>query len=552
MVSGKEKKINPNGVYFLWPFLIRAALALMLTSCGGSTGSADGGSKGYTVGGTASGLTGSVVLQDNNGDNLAVLANGRFTFASNIASGSTYNVTVLNRQVGQRCNVDSGTGTIAATNITNVAVNCVTDNTPYTIGGTLMGLATGNSITVANNNANNIKLAADGAFTFPGTQLTGSGYNLSIVNLPSNQPCTYTYGTGTVNATNISGLSVICGLLPNGGMAPAANSATARYQHTATLLLNGKVLVAGGANLSAYWIASAELYDPISDLWSVTGSLTTARTYHTATLLPNGKVLVVGGLGVAGYTASAELYDPSTGAWTTTGNLATARGYHTATLLPNGKVLVTGGFNSTLAPSILSNAELYDPATGAWTTTGNLGTGRVYHTATMLPNGKVLVAGGMNIIGLSSAELYNPDSGSWTYAKGLNEIRLVHTATLLPNGKVLVAGGKFIAQSKTAELYDPASDTWMPTGSLATDRDNHTATLLPTGKVLVTGGESAAGWLTSAELYDPSSGTWVATGSLVTPRTLHTATLLPNGKALVAGGYDISTLNPLTSAELYW
>jgi WD40 repeat protein len=136
--------------------------------------------------------------------------------------------------------------------------------------------------------------------------------------------------------------------------------------------------------------------------FSSTGSLATARWAHTATLLPNGKVLVAGGDGSSDYLASAELYDPASGKWTATGSLATAREYHTATLLPNGKVLVAGGYNGS---GYLASAELYDPASGKWTATGSLATAREYHTATLLPNGQVLVAGGNNGGNLASAEL---------------------------------------------------------------------------------------------------------------------------------------------------
>ncbi len=193
--------------------------------------------------------------------------------------------------------------------------------------------------------------------------------------------------------------------------------------------------------------------------WENTGSLTTTRQFHTATLLPNGKVLVAGGWNYPGYTnylASAELYDPATGTWTATGSMAAARTNHTATLLPTGQVLVAGGIASA---GTLASAELYDPATGTWTTTGSLTTARWSHTATLLPNGKVLVAGG----GYGdSAELYDPATGSWTATGSLAQTRQSHTATLLPNGMVLVAGGYSYPTGDvaSAELYDPASGTW--------------------------------------------------------------------------------------------
>src|SRR5678815_3342989 len=144
-----------------------------------------------------------------------------------------------------------------------------------------------------------------------------------------------------------------------------------------------------------------------ADTFVNTGSLGTVRTAQTSTLLPNGKVLVTGGQGAGNAVASAEIYDPSTGVWTATGSLATARYYQTATLLPNGKVLVAGGINS--SGSSLASAELYDSATGTWTATGSLATARSGCTATLLANGKVLVAGGNNGSGgsLASAELYD-------------------------------------------------------------------------------------------------------------------------------------------------
>jgi hypothetical protein len=333
----------------------------------------------------------------------------------------------------------------------------------------------------------------------------------------------------------------------------------ARVNHTATLLPNGKVLVAGG-----YWngvLNSAEVYDPATGTWSSTGNLNTAREGHTATLLPNGKVLVAGanntdsGANNRGLN-SAELYDPATGTWTSTGNLNAARRNHTATLLPNGKVLVAGG------DTLLGHStELYDPATGMWSITGNLNIARAYHTATLLLNGKVLVAGGF--LAGNTAELYDPATGTWSITGSLNapaDGRTDHTATLLPNGKVLVAGGVCYlcggelcddVSTNDAELYDPASGTWSTTGDL--NIGNQTATLLPDGKVLGVGA--------GAELYDPATGTWNYTANPNTRRYYHTATLLPNGKVLVAGGdtffgdstelYDPGALNQIDDAQFF-
>jgi galactose oxidase-like protein/dockerin type I repeat protein len=185
-------------------------------------------------------------------------------------------------------------------------------------------------------------------------------------------------------------------------------------------------------------LRGAELYNPVAGTWTATGSLGTARFDHTATLLSSGKVLVAAGTD-SDFRAlrSAELYDPASGTWTATGSLGVARGRQTATLLPNGKVLVAGGANG------LSSAELYDAASGTWTATGNMGTARFDHTATLLSNGNVLVAAGYNFNDgyLSNAELYDSASGTWSATGSLDTARAEHTAALLPNGKVLVAGG---------------------------------------------------------------------------------------------------------------
>jgi N-acetylneuraminic acid mutarotase len=329
------------------------------------------------------------------------------------------------------------------------------------------------------------------------------------------------------------------------------------YYETATLLPNGKVLLAGGSGTNDF-IANCDLYDPESGTWTKTGALNIPRSEHTATLLPNGKVLVAGGRGATypNELSSAELYDPESGTWTVTGSMNDARYDHSATLLPNGKVLVAGGTGIIPGGSsqrILSSAELYDPDSGTWTTTGRLDIERSMHTATLLPNGKVLVAGGYYEYGThSSAELYDPISGTWRWTGWLASERNGHTATLLPNGKVLVAAGYdgFGTGLSGTELYDPVTESWTATGVLNTPRWNHTATLLLNGKVMIAGGDEFLGIpFSSVELYDPETETWTVTGALNIARFYHTATLLPNGQVLIAGGWD--GFNVLASAELY-
>jgi WD40 repeat protein len=328
--------------------------------------------------------------------------------------------------------------------------------------------------------------------------------------------------------------------------------ATPRLQHSATLLPNGKVLVAGGFDSSfSTVLTSAELYDPASGTWSPTGDMHNPRTAYTAILLPNGKVFVDWEVGPTGQVSRnvVELYDPASGTWTETD--FSGRPNETATLLPNGKVLLAGGRTQS---GVSGSAQLYDPASGTVAATGSLGNARAWHTATLLANGKVLVSGGAtgvtsNSGPLISAELYDPASGTWTATGSLSAFRMAPTATLLPNGEVLLAGGLNGGYLASAELYDPASGTWTATGSLSAGRVSHTATLLPNGKVLVVGGSGNSGFLASAELYDPASGTWSVSGSLVTTRQSHTATLLPNGRVLIAGGSNDT--GALASAELY-
>lgn len=354
---------------------------------------------------------------------------------------------------------------------------------------------------------------------------------------------------------------------------PTGDLNVPRSFHTATLLPDGRVLVAGGRGADSGALPSAELYDPATGGWTLTGSLSRPRVAHTATLLPNGKVLIIGGgtltPGSLGLDGTAELYDPNTGNWSPTGNLNTARTGFTATLLATGKVLVAGGVDD--SDDSLNSAELYDPATGTWSFTGDLNSARLLHTATPLQDGRILVAGGWTDDFFqwttSAVELYDPVTGTWSSAAPLNQRRVFHTATTLQDGRVLVAAGyrsdppggygTYVPTSfNEAELFDPTTGTWEIVGNLNGAREGHTATLLPDGEVLVAGGFDWNSRLNvnGAELYEPASATWTVTGSLGAARIGHTATLLPNGTVLVVGGYFVPLSYEditLGSAELY-
>jgi N-acetylneuraminic acid mutarotase len=379
---------------------------------------------------------------------------------------------------------------------------------------------------------------------------TGASVNIGAVNqltgITANDfsnPVTYTVVAG--DGSVVSYVVTVTVLPDQGAVSATGSMTTPRLYHTATLLPNGKVLVAGGFNGS--WFASTELYSPVTQQWTASGNMNQARIYHTATLLPNGKVLVAGGYnGTNGYVASAELYDPATGIWTATGSMKAIRSSHIATLLPNGKVLVTGGFNGALP--YLASAELYDPATGNWTFTNSMAVYRVGHTATLLLNGMVLVAGGDNSV---NAELYDPASGNWTLAGHLGVSRNdFPSANLLPSGQVLLTGGfDGTAYVATAELFDPATGNWTATGSTATVRGQTTAILLQNNKILLVGGYNGTAAVASSELYDPATGSWSVGNNLTGVRNRYTATLLPNGKVLVAGGDNAA--GPVATADLY-
>jgi len=370
-----------------------------------------------------------------------------------------------------------------------------------------------------------------GQYTAPNT--TGGPFHVVATSVQDSTK------SGTANVTIVAS-----------GFRPTGDMSTGRAEHTATLLPNGKVLIAGGDSCSFinYYqscpLDSAEVYDPVAGTFATTGKMSVTRFFHTATLLGNGKVLVTGG-----HDASAELYDPASGTFAATGSMSVGRNSHTATLLVSGKVLIAGG--QTVNGGALATAELYDPTAGTFTPTGSMAAGRTSHTATLLASGMVLIAGGSTSANATpTTELYDPAKGIFTAANGMVSPRIFHTATLLSNGNVLVTGG--IANLATgaslpsAEVYDVVAGTFTATtGPMMTARDSHFAVLLTNGTVLVAGGSFGTNGSFTAELYNTASGTFTETGGMETGRTLAAAVLLLDGRVFVSGGSDT------ISAELY-
>jgi len=276
----------------------------------------------------------------------------------------------------------------------------------------------------------------------------------------------------------------------------------ARFAETATLLADGRVLVTGGFSHGGF-TNTAEVYDPATGAWTRTGNMSTVRANHSATLLQDGRVLVAGGQGL-GALKTAEVFDPATGTWSRTGDLNFARTQHVATRLLDGRVLVVRGqygedpWSGEGVNGDVISAELYDPMTSTWMMAAS--SSAANGSATLLPSGKVLVVSGSLDEAipyprtLTGSEVFDPDSGAWMQTMPLAAARSWHTATLLPNGNVLVAGGfqylpayQFVTLN-SAEQFDPNAATWTSISSLDTARSGHTATLLSDGSVLVAGG----------------------------------------------------------------
>jgi Galactose oxidase, central domain len=346
-----------------------------------------------------------------------------------------------------------------------------------------------------------------------------------------------------------------------GTFKPTGDMTTPRIGHTATLLLNGKVLITGGKNPTypaepGRELGSAELFDPDTGTFTRTGDMTMPRVFHTATLLPDGRVLIAGGDGYEPVIPRpAEIYDPSTGTFTATGRMVGQLTFGNSTLLDNGKVLIVDA----VTDFVSSGPELYDPASGTFSAAGTSAERAVRYgacgTPIVLASGRVLIAPGCR----PPAELYDPATDTlsltgWRVTIGYYDT----TETLLPDGRVLIAGGEGdFGTSVNGELYDPFTEQFTLAGNMGSARAAHTASLLRNGTVLIAGGSTFSAVAAStlgktAEIYNPATGTFSSTSDLTSSRSYgHTATLLIDGRVLIAGGYTDYPAGLTASAELF-
>ena len=322
---------------------------------------------------------------------------------------------------------------------------------------------------------------------------------------------------------------------------PIATMDENRAGHTATLLADGGVLIAGGFKKAAngrdqIYSQTAEIFDPRTRGFSATGEMTYRRTGHTATLLRNGLVLIAGGFAEMGTLSSAELYDPANKSFTPIGNMSIRRGGLTATILLDGRVLLCGGGDRE-APA---SAEIYDPMTKKFTPTGNMTVPRNAHTATRLPGGLVLIVGGSSrrYAVLASSEIYNPATGRFIATANMEVMRYKHGATQNNDGDVLVFGGSddrdWRGKLVSVERYAFATGKFIKLPDLQRARFKLPNALVgfEDGTILVAGGNAAL------ELYSPATGSSSIVGSLDNPYYYSTATVLHGDSVLIAGGYD--------------
>jgi 6-phosphogluconolactonase (cycloisomerase 2 family) len=449
----------------------------------------------YSVGGTVSGLVGTMVLQDNNGDNLTFAANGTFTFVTQVANGSPYSVTVFTHPVGQSCSVVAGTGSIALANVTNVTVTCAAST--YTIGGTVTGLS--GSMVLQNNGGDNLTVAVNGPFTFATTVAYGNPFNVTVLTQPSGQTCTISSGSGTIGTANVTNVLVNCG--------------TTSFAYVTDYASN---------NVSSYAVNAAT-----GALTSIGSPIAAGTGPDFITLSPNGAYAYVTNYNSA--NVSAYAINASTGALTQIAGSPFAAGSfpNSVTISPNGAFAYVTIGNKVSAYTINASTGALTPVTGSPFTTGAAPT-----SVTVSPNGAyAYVANSGGTSGGISAYAVNASTGALTqiagspFAAGTSPI----SVTVSPNGAYV-----YVANNGSADVsaYAVNANTGAltPIGSpIAAGTNPISVTVSPNGAYVYVANNGSAD--VSAYAVNASTGALTAVAGSPFPAGTNPSsiTVSPNG-----------------------
>jgi hypothetical protein len=404
-----------------------------------------------------------------------------------------------------------------------------------TVGGTVTGVTANGRIVLTNNGGDAVTVAADGPFTFPTRLTPAQSFAVVVSSTSAGETCAATRASGSVsNALAAANVQIACGPVEQKAFHPAAAMRTARSNLQLVKLDDGTIVAFGGFGAAN----QVERYDTKNDTWTTLPALPDGVSVGSAAALHGSKVLLFVAIPTGGFTSRVEsqVYDTATGALSPTGAFAQIAFTRQLVRLLDGRVLATDD----------QHFDLYDPVTNLWTATGtNAASNPVGGTLILMADGNVLLAGGR------PASIYDVQTGSWSPTGNPVHTRLFPTAFLLANGRVLVVGGieNFVtssAFSKNAELFDPVTGQWTPAGTLAVERINFAGAVMPTGKVVLAGGSDTGFTLVtpaafptthaSSEAYDPSTNTWSAWADLSVPRDSAGAIVTNDGKLLVSGG----------------